>query len=208
MTDPTDVVPAPGRNLVIPSDNEYAVMTYDELFQMETFRISGFTLVSKDELLGVPHVITKVTYWKPLAEQLGMVSCEATVASIPILERAIERGWIPHVTNISQLKLEPNERVVYNDGGTGIRRQITQLLNQVGVINVGREDVEDGSRFDVAWPEWEEFSEYRRQSAEVGNVPCCSRVGDRPFLLNVVRGLSVSEYSNDYASDAKTYYLR
>lgn len=197
-----------GRDLVLPGDQEYAMMSYDELMAMESFRVAGLSLLSKEELLGVPHIITKVTYWMPKAEQLGMVSCEATLASPEYLKKAIERGWIPNISTPDQMKLEPSERVVYNDGGTGIRRQLTALFHNQEVIDVGHEDVEDDSRFDVAWPEWVSFSETRRQSAEVGDVPCVSRIGKRPLILRADRGLSVSEYSNAYTDNGTTFYLR
>lgn len=197
-----------GRDLVLPNDADYAMMSYDQLMGMETFRVFGLSLLSKEELLGVPHVITKVTYWTPNKDQLGMVSCEATVASEHYLAKAIDRGWVPNVSAPDQFKLEPNERVVYNDGGTGVRRQLTALFHANEVINVGRDDVADDSRFDVAWPEWVSFSEWRRQSAEAGNVPCVTRIGARPLILRADRGLSLSEYTNDYTDKGKTYYLR
>lgn len=201
-----------GRDLVIPTDADYAVMSYADLQQMQAFRVTGFSLVSKDELLGVPHIITRVTYWLPKKDQLGMVSLEATVADAETLERAIQRRWVPNVENLSQLRIEPNERVVYNDGGTGIRRQVTKFFHHYGAIDVGRADVAEDLRYDTPWTEWESYSETRRQSAEVPAVPSVTRLktpdGERPMLLAVDRGLSVSKYSNEYADEAETYYLR
>lgn len=206
-----------GRDLVMPTDNDYAMMSYEDLEAMETIRVSGFTIVSKEELLGVPHIATKVTYWHPLEGRFGFVSVEATVASAPVLKRAISRGWVPNVAADDQFRLEPSERIVYNDGGTGIRRQLTELFHGVGVIDVGHEDINDGSRFDTPWPDWEAFTDTRRQSAEIGEVPCVWRIptddkrwegGYKPFVLKADRGLSVSEYSNAYTDDGRTFYLR
>lgn len=205
-----------GRDLVLPDDTDYAMMSYDELNAMETIRVSGFTIVSKDELLGVPHIATKVTYWQPLEGRFGFVSVEATIASPDVLTRAIRRGWVPNVSTPDDFILEPSERVVYNDGGTGIRRQLTELFHGVNVIDVGKPDVEDGTRFDTPWPEWESFTETRVQSAEIGEVPCVSKIpttdekwkgGYKPFILRVDRGLSVSEYANAYTDDGRTFYL-
>lgn len=213
----SDVAVPEGRNLVFPDDNDYAVMSYDELMGMETFRVSGFTILSKDELIGVPHIITKVTYWQPLAGRIGHATCEATLASPEYLSRAIGRGWIPNVSNVSDLRIEPNERIVYNDGSTGIRRQLTQLFHHRGAIDVGHEDVQDDSRFDTPWPDWESFTETRRQSAAAGDVPCVSKVlvstsADReavykPLILRADRGLRVSEYANEFTDDGRTFYL-
>lgn len=206
-----------GRNVVRPEDADYSMMSYDELMGMETFRIEGLTLCSKEDLLGVPHIITKATYWMPKAEQNGMVSIEATVASPQFLERAINRRWCPNIERIDQLLIDPNERIVYNDGGTGVRRQITMLAHNYGAIDVGNEDEQTDARFDAPWPEWENFIDSRYQNKTITAVPCVWRIpnnpsdveeGFRKMALRVDRGLYVSKYDNEYADDATTFYLR
>jgi hypothetical protein len=213
LTDNSGVTVPEGRNLVIPTDADYAVMTYAELQGMEMMRVTGLTLMSKELLLGVPHIITRVTYWMPKKDQKGMVSVEATVADVETLEKAIRRGWVPNCEAVDQLRVDPNERVVYNDGGTGIRRQITVILDQLKLIDVGDEKNPLPDRFDRPWPDWNEFAETRYQSMEIGQVPSFSRytAGDgteKPFLLQVPRGLYVSAYANEYSDDAETFYLR
>lgn len=205
-------IPA-GRNLVIPTDAEYAVMSYDELMEMESLRIQGLTLISKEEMLGVPHIITRVTYWMPKKDQKGMVSVEATIGGIPHLERAIQRRWIPNVENADQLRIDPNERVVYNDGGTGIRRQITMMLESLKLLDVGDNDNQTPERFDRPWTEWENFAEHRYQSKEIGTVPSFSRhTGadgvERALIIRCDRGLYLSAYSNEYTDEGETFYLR
>jgi hypothetical protein len=208
----SDVAVREGRNLVIPSDEDYAMMSYDELAAMEGFRVSGLSLLSKDTLLGVPHIITKVTYWRVLEGRIGHVSVEATLASADAMARAIRRGWVPGISNVDDMVLDPNERVVYNDGGTGIRRQLTALFHAKKAVDVGREDVADDSRYDTPWPEWVSFLDARVQSREVGEVPVVYRIPDgdgyRPLILHVDRGLNVSKYANEYTDDGETYYLQ
>jgi hypothetical protein len=213
LTTNTEMTVPEGRNLVIPTDADYAIMTYAELQGMEMMRVTGLTLLSKELLMGVPHIITRVTYWQPKKDQKGMVSVEATVADFPVLKRAIERGWVPNTESVDQLKLDPEERVVYNDGGTGIRRQITVILEQLKLIDVGDNKNPLPERFDRPWPEWEEFAETRYQSAEIGQVPSFSRYTaadgtEKPFLLQVPRGLYVSSYENEYTDEGTTFYLR
>jgi hypothetical protein len=205
-------IPA-GRDLVIPNDADYAVMSYDELMGMDSLRIQGLTLISKEEMLGIPHIITRVTYWTPKKDQKGMVSVEATVGGIPHLERAIQRGWVPNVERIEQLRLDPNERVVYNDGGTGIRRQLTMMLESLKLIDVGDNDNQSPERFDRPWPEWTEFAETRYQSKDTGDVPSFSRHTDangteRALIIRCDRGLYLSAYSNEYTDEGETFYLR
>lgn len=203
-----------GRDLVIPTDQDYAVMSYEELAAMDTIRLTGLSLVSKEELLGVPHIITRTTYWMPKKDQKGMVSVEATVASADYLKYAITRGWIPNIETPDDLRILPSERIVYNDGGTGIRRQLTGLAHDAGAIDVGHEDMDNLLRFDIPWPEWDSFMDSRYQSQEVGMVPTVFRYPHpteegsyRPFLAKVDRGLRVSRYSNEHADDVETFYL-
>jgi len=191
---------------------DYANMSYTDLLAMDSLRVEGFAIVEKADLLGVPHIITRVTYWRPNKGQLGMVSVEATIADEATLKSAVDRGWVPDKETVDALKVKANERIVYNDGSTGIRRQLTSLFVQQGLVQLGKhseEDRENGRAFDQPWTEWQSFNEWRRQSEEVGNVPSFSRLLDnRPLILRADRGLSVSSYSNEYTDEGETYYLR
>jgi hypothetical protein len=209
----TDVVPADDSGDV----DQYSELSYSELLGLESYRVTGFALLDKRELLGVPHIITRVTYWRPNKNkdgslQLGMVSVEAILGDIDTLLMAINRRWVPNVDDMTQLKLQPNERIVYNDGSTGIRRQLTQLFHKIKLINVGSmtaEEEKSGAAFDRAWPDWESFSQFRRQSEEVGDVPSIGLDHrGRPLVIRADRGLSVSEYSNSYTDEGETFYLR
>lgn len=184
--------------------------TWEELqaYANQSFSVVGFTPIDKAELIGVPHVVTAVTFWTPKKDQLGMVSCEATVAGRDVVETAIRRHWVPGVESIDDLRMSPSERIVYNDGGTGLRRQVVMLLHANGFINVGHEDNETDSRFDTPWPEWTSFTQSRHQG-DLGPVPHISTMhdGTSPFLLNCMRGLRVSTYTNEYTDEGMTYYF-
>lgn len=201
-------------DITIPENSgelDYTNLSYSELLALESYRVAGAAIVDKAELLGVPLVITKATYWKPNKDQLGMVSCEATIGDEAALMMAVSRRWVPNIESREQLKLKANERVVFNDGSTGIRRQVTQLFHNRGLINIGAmtpEEAETGRAFDRPWTEWESFSQWTRQSEEIGMVPSIAKDhNDRPLVIRVDRGLSISAYTNEYG-ESETYYLR
>lgn len=192
---------------VDPDRKDIHEYTFDELAEMQAYVLDGFSELDKAELLGVPHIITGVTYWLPKPKQRGFIAVEATIASPHILGEAVRRGWIKGVTDMATLRFSPNERIVYNDGGTGVRRQITKQLQKHGLIDVGHADMDD-TRFDLPWTQWNSFSESREQG-DKGLVPSLehNHVGD-PLIIFAMRGLSVSEYSNEHTDEGKTYYIR
>jgi hypothetical protein len=191
-------------------------LSFADLLGLESYTIPGFTELDKDELLGVPLIVTGITWWlsqykNPVTkEPLDFVSLEAKIGDEEALLQALKRGWVPEKTTLDELRFSPNEWVVFSDGGTGIRRQVTELCHLEGLIDVGAPDIEDRSRFDRAWMQWEHFAESRVQSADVGKVPCVTKNRNgKPFVMRVLRGLSVSTgYSNDYTDNGTTYYLR
>lgn len=152
--------------------------------------VSGNLLVSKQTLEAIPHVITSIRY-QEYKNDRGYVSIEATVADESTLFKAENR--IPGVN--------AEERVVYNDGSTGIRRQITKMLHTMGLIVVAG-NVADDSAFDIGFLDWKTYP-----GRESGDLPYFRRnPRGGPLLIWVRRGLQVSKYSNDHG-DAETWYL-
>lgn len=182
--------------------------------------IDGVSLIGKEHLIGVPHVITCITFQKipPVAkdgtQKNGFVSVEATIAGERELARAVARGRVIAnglaVTDVESLLIDPDERIVYNDGSTGVRRQLVKILDAIGLIRV---DGTTDRRFDRSWLEWEEAGEQWREQGTDDNdvamvVPSFTHRADgRPLLINVPRGLYVSAYTNDHG-ESETFYLK
>lgn len=196
--------------LVIPGTG--AVSTYDEALADDYISAGGLLPLEKEFLEGVPHVITSFTFWVPQKGN-GMVSVEAIVAGEGLLNRQVARG------RIKTLSVEPNERVLYNDGSTGIRRSLVQLGQALGVLDVGHESgkgamPEEGklgeSRYDLPWTQWKSFAQKTEQGKnEKENpifVPCFSEMNGKPLRIRVLGGLRRSEYSNEQG-DSTTWYL-
>ena len=180
-----------------------AVQTsFDDLMAGATVIDSGTLEQDKFLLIGVPHLITRVTYRPRTARQeRGYVSVEATIASLPHIAQAVRRKWMPGVEDMGAFPFTPEEKIVYNDGGTGIRRQLTMVLHAQDYLNIG--DVEDNRSFDRDWMEWDSFATSIQQNDGDGKID----VPDFQHLrIFAAHGLRVSEYDAD-GIDAKTFYL-
>lgn len=187
-----------------PNLPSFARTSFADLANQATVIDTGTLEKDKNTLIGLPHVITRVTYRPcPPDQERGYVSVEAVVADADTLESAIRRGWIPgNFASVAALPYMPEERIVYNDGSTGIRRQLTTILHAQGYLNVGA--VEDGSAFDRDWMEWETFTQSSEQNWQSEKVVIPDFSNIRPILIT--HGLRVSEYDMN-GRDATTFYL-
>lgn len=191
--------------LALSSDVDLMNVNYADLNASDQYRIPGWDLVdNKDLLMGVPFIIVGVTFQMPVADkgrpsgERDYVSCRAVIGNDEALAEAEERGWIP-----GKLAFKPEERILFNDGSTGIRRDIVKILHSAGLIDVGHED--DPGRFDLPWTQWKSFSQSAAQGENVVPEFVSNHRGNL-FTIKARRGVRKSEYSNEYG-DAVTYYL-
>lgn len=183
------------------------------------YSLPGYAEVDKAWLQGVPHIIVRATYWVPTMG-MGMVSLECHAGTAGMFERAMRRGKIPSTALAADGSpfIEPEEPIVYSDGGTGIRRQITKMLQTYGLIDVGHDDMPEQGllgecRYDTPWigmkknEGWKSFSGVRMQGPT--QVPSIeeNHLGE-PLRINVKGGLCVSDYSSRTENGSITYYLR
>jgi hypothetical protein len=173
-------------------------LDFRKLAQEAAYHAAGFRLVEKSELEGIPLVIIGATYREgfPRDGRVGdYVSVEAVVADKDTLN-------LPQFRHINQdaMTVFPNEPVVFNDSGTGIRRTLTELFNTMGLIHVG--DLgkgEKGNVFDRPMQFWDGGEELAATGihADPDGVP---------FRYVAIRGLRKSEYESPYGP-ATTFYL-
>jgi hypothetical protein len=130
--------------------------------------VEGRAKVDKASMIGVPHVITSVSFRKgtktPDGIQHDYISCEfTTVTAAPV-------------------------EAVYNDGSTGIRRQIVGYLAGKDILPEAYKETPDA-------PVWVQ--------------PADDTEKDPEFSIRFLapRGLRVSDYENDFTKDGKTFYL-
>jgi hypothetical protein len=172
----------------------------------DAFWTQGFRLVDKDDLLGVPHIIISVTYREgfPRAGVKGdYVSVEAVVGHAELLGSAPVMASIrsqkSDITSVLDLPVFPNEAVVYNDGSTGVRRQITEHLTDKGMIDPGPKVEMLPSRFDRQIQKWAKGSDLLDN--RIAAYPDGSG-----FAYIATRGLRRSDYKYE-TQDASTWYI-
>lgn len=172
----------------------------------EAFWSQGFRLVTKDDLLGVPHIVVSVTYREgfPRAGVKGdYVSLEAVIASPDILASMPVMKSIttqqPEVRTVFDLGVFPNEAVIYNDGSTGVRRQVTEKIASLGMIDPGKPDK------DVLVPGDRQIQKWAKGADLLGERLVATPNG-QPLRFNNLRGLRKSDYENEYG-EATTYYI-
>lgn len=192
--------------VALSSDTDLMNVSYADIKNAgEFYKIPGWDLVSdKDMLLGVPFIIVGVTFQMPVADKArpagkrDYVSCRAIIGDKDDLAEAEERGWIP-----GKLAFKPEERILFNDGSTGIRRDVVKILDAAGLIKLGHED--DPARYDLPWTEWEECKQMAQQGENLVPEFTTNHRGNL-FTIQARRGLRRSDYTNEYG-DATTYYL-
>lgn len=170
--------------------------------------VLGYALL-KDEaklngLLGVPFLITHVTYRRsfPSINTKGLwmayVSAECVIADENYLDG--------YGISLHGKPVRAGEAVVFNDGSTGIARQITKYLHSKGYIELPEGPDEGGkemSRFDAPPSEWPDvrYGDVRFQEEGFAEY-------NAEIRLLCPRGLRVSDgYSNDFTDNGTTFYI-
>lgn len=212
MTDEVQEVPeqeTPGSELSTIERLELISAGYDpdmdfrKLALEATYIAAGYRLVKKADLIGICHAIVGVTYREGMprkGKRGDYVSVEAVVADPDTLARLAPRDSF-YVTGEGSPTVYPNEPVVYNDSGTGVRRALTAYFHDLQMIDVGKakEGEEWSSRFDrpvFFWANGEEAAMKGFTSVPDG----------RKLAYIAPRGLRVSEYEFAGGS-AETYYF-
>jgi hypothetical protein len=200
----SDVVPV---NATIVRETDYfgynPDLDFRKLAAEATGAAAGYRLVAKESLLGIPHVIIGVTYREGFPRQ-GVagdyVSVEAVTADKDTMDRYTVKGFQRGNTE----PVWPNEPVVYNDSGTGIRRALTAMFHQLGVIDVGEPQQPDYENvYDRAFQFWAAGAD--EAAAGITAIPYGTRE-NQPLRYVVARGLRVSTYEFQ-GSPAETFYL-
>ena len=171
-------------------------------------RPDGADLEKGANLIGVPMCITKAVFRQGDFLNQGItgwyVSLEALIAPASEIARAYRRGRIPEGVSLT---VEPGEEVVFNEGGTGVYRQIVNYLEAKGLVKINSDLPETGkwgeSRYDILPPEWEVSDEAKLSLDPESGKPNVSF----DIRLLCPRGLRTSKYENEYTKQGETRYL-
>jgi hypothetical protein len=170
--------------------------------------VEGADLEKGANLIGVPFCITKAVFREGDFLNQGVtgwyVSLEALIAPAREVARAYQRGRIPEGVSLT---VEPGESIIFNEGGTGVYRQVVAYLEAKGLITLP--DKPEGgswgeSKYDTLPNKWE-VSDPIRPSA-VGPDGTWSEI-EFPITLLCPRGLRQSEYENEHTKQGVTRYL-
>lgn len=190
--------------------------TYYGALAQGAFVVDSGELVEHDDLgklFKVPFVITAVAYRKGDIVQKGAtepgsyVSITATIADEFTLAKLHKFGRI----NMDEIPFMPEESIVFNDGSTGVKRQITEFLHVQNYIKVADPgDIVMGgasgeSSFDLPPHQWLDHD--GRGVFEIDETGFGTYSVVLETKLHCRRGLRPSTYSNEYAKDATTWYL-
>lgn len=186
--------------MVETSNQPYGQLSFAQLRDGATAVISSAQLEQdKARLLGIPHIITRATF-RPGIEEKDYVSIEAVVADRGTLEYEVKRGRVPNVDSYADLTVEPEERIVYNDGSTGVRRQLVHLLHNMGLIEVPNVQ-QDLAVFDTPYFDWQTFTQVGLMNGagedEKIEVPDFTlSPSGAPLAIVVEHGLRLSTFPN------------
>lgn len=174
---------------------------------------------TKQAFVGVPFIITKVTFQLPDEEMTkdndvkDYVSLECQIAPQQFIEQNAQSNWIPNIANydgwVQQYGYRADEWVVLNDGSKGIRRQIVAALQASGMIDIGPLTGSPDD-YDRPWDDWYRFDqrEAHKLDGVLVDVPSFN-VGSHgdPLAMPVLRGLRKSKADDAPAAYSPTYYL-
>jgi hypothetical protein len=171
----------------------------------------GADLIPGNLLIGVPFIITRAVfrpsdYMNAATKTVPhYVSLEIVTGDDATFAKARQRGRIT-----DQCPIDPGEELVFNEGGTGVYRQIVAAFEAFGWIGLP-EGPQEGpygeSRMDTPLGEWDFTKSGVSAGVDVRFAADGGQVVTAPLLILVKRGLRQSEYENDYTKEGVTRYL-
>ena len=161
----------------------------------------------KADLVGIPFIITKLVFRDGTKYKDGKDIKTRNYVSVEIMTAdeatyATRKKFMP-----PNPEFPPNTQLVFNDGSTGVCREMVAYCHEKGYIDVGPVDKTGGamgeSPFDRYRTEW--VKPVTTHDVITGKTPEVAV----DVLFYCPRGLRKSEYENDFTSDdgAKTYYI-
>jgi hypothetical protein len=140
--------------------------------------------------------------------QAAYVSCEIRVSphlDLRLINTRRESSRLPKVDSLEMLPFGPDAHVVFNDGSTGVYRDIMRTLVLQGYITLKSPVVEAGaygeSSLDNPPGQW--ASIIHGEETDIDGFTGYTA----PIAIYCPRGLRLSLYENDYTQTGKTRYL-
>jgi len=204
---------SPDQSVALPDPAELAqlrdyydpALDFRKLAMEASYYARGFRLIEKDDLIGIPFIVISVIYREgylnPEHKIKGdYVSLECVTADRETMYSPQTRALMRKVRDDqgANLTVYPNEPVVINDGGTGIRRSITEYLTEAGDIDPGG-DPSDERQFDRPYLMW-------ARGAEEAAYGIDHHTDGTKLRYFAMRGLRRSDYENEYGPGTTHYF--
>jgi hypothetical protein len=180
--------------------------------------ILGYDLAhdeTTDDLVGIPFALTSVTFRPGVMRgkvRQAYVSCEVRIAPkakldlVLINNRRVSSRLSP-IADLDALTFGPDSHVVFNDGSTGVYRQVVKYLSAKGYVELVQPVIETGaygeSSFDIPPSGFARINRGTPMEKD-GFLGYAIPMGAALFCP---RGLRLSLYENDFTQTGKTRYL-
>lgn len=189
-----------------------APQTFDDMLaEQSLWTFDSEDLVDKSMLVGVPFIITEVAFRYTELPDPANPKLIVSKDYVSVTGRVASQAWLDKArARVTKLgfafpDIDPEVLVVFNDGSTGVRRQLVAILNQAKLIDIGEGDAAKGNAvFDRPFFDWKDAV-----TTEDGEMVAPNITTDhqgRPLIIKVLKGLRISEYAYG-TQTAVTYYL-
>lgn len=205
MTEDTGIVPAQRGRYAPGTLGAFDVNVHDwNTLQAEAIDLGGADLLDKDfidYLVKVPHTIVKVCFYQGKALKNGHDGAFCTPTAMIAPEDVLAKKFKGNekCSNWTGLPFDPEDIVVYNDGSTGLYRQVVKCLHNSGYIQLPDPVIEGGgsgeSTYDLHPGKWAGITGDRTRARELPRKEDNSWGGlEFNIRISAPRGIRYSEY--------------
>lgn len=164
-----------------------------------------------DLLVGVPFAVLAVTFRGGFTREVHGVKVQGDYASLKIIT-GDEKSYTRQGVDREKVPFEPLSILRFNDGSTGVRRQVVAYLVAKGAVTlregIPAEELEVGGKlgesdYDIPVGMWHDVPEGEMRFTPDGGT-VFDYTFERPLIVR--RGLRLSEYENENGKNVTRYF--
>jgi hypothetical protein len=179
--------------------------------------ILGYDLArdeTADDLTGIPFALTSVTFRPGVMRgkvRQAYVSCEVRISpnlDLRMINTRREASRLPRIPDLNALAFGPDSHVVFNDGSTGVYRQVIKYLTAKGYVELKQPVIEAGTYGESSFDQPPSgFKDVHSGTVKFDKDGFAVYATPLAPMLYCPRGLRLSLYENDYTQTGKTRYI-